>query len=342
MLSPKKPIGRETGQMPMDGRETDEHTFYSVMSFTIVVPLLGLSIQPHQEPRFLVPLLAPATVLTAAYACPPLTSVEMKGNTHREKSVDQRSTVSVSESQADRASEDRTIPKTSYRTAWRWLLGLHVAQGILTALFFSFLHQAGLVTMLLAVNDAAVAVATGRGEEQTFIWPPMNLISSPPLETSPQQAWKQYYASQALGLDEVDAQVTSIDLHVFTWRVFMPPLHLLRPLILPPNNQKAVEVRVRLHDPPGDDWIDFRPEVEARLGPGSQHLIIANAWEDMPSQAAAITQSGYMTLLPDPLQTSLHLDTNYLPELNDFWHRLPKSSWLPPARLELLRAVIAP
>lgn len=119
----------------------------------------------------------------------------------------------------------------------------------------------------------------------------------------------------------------------------MPPLHLLRPLILPPHSTHGVEIRVRMHDPPGEDWIDLRPEIEAHLGPGAQHLVVVNTWEGMVAQAHATASRGYMTLLSDPLNRFVHLDTNHFEQLWELWKE--SGGWFPPAQLEVLRAVIA-
>lgn len=267
-----------------------------MLSWTIIIPLLGLSVQPHQEPRFLAPLLAPVCILAAGW----IFSTGQSGGASRR---------------------------------WRNFLLLHAVQGITTAMFYSCVHQSGVIPSFRLVNEAAIAVAQGRGAEQNLIWPPTDGLSSPPLNLSPQEAWRTYYAAA-----EPQGAVDSIDLHVFAWRVYMPPLHLLRPLITAPT-ARGMEVRVRLHDPPGDDWIDLRPEIEAHLGPGAQHLLIVNGWESMADQAHAIQHRGFMTLLPQPVRRFLHIDTDHFGELWDFWgHR---RGWIPPAYVELTRAVIA-
>lgn len=230
-----------------------------------------------------------------------------------------------------------TTHKLTHRRRWNLFFTLHATQGFLTALFFSVLHQAGVIPAFRHINDAAIAVATGRATEQNLIWPPMDRISSPPHDLTPQSAWATYYGSTNLS---TTTAVDSIDLHVFTWRVFMPPLHLLRPLILPPPSTqgKGVAIRVRMHDPPGEDWIDLKPEIEAHLGPGAQHLLVVNRWESMVTQAHATASRGYMTLVGEPMKTFVHLDTDHFGELGQVWK--DQGGWYPPAEVEVLRAVI--
>lgn len=83
---------------------------------TILFSLLLLSLSPHQEPRFLLPLALPSTILMALALQSPYFT---------------------------------TRPRLS-----RILLTLHVLQHILQLLLFSFLHQAALLPALFHIDDS--------------------------------------------------------------------------------------------------------------------------------------------------------------------------------------------
>ncbi|PWY98160.1 hypothetical protein BCV70DRAFT_194346 [Testicularia cyperi] len=104
----------------------------------IVLSLVLLSISPHQEPRFLLPLAFPTVVIFVSWL---------------------------------RSSHMATRPKLR-----RWVVGAYVVQHVLQMVFFSFLHQGGLVPALLEIDNKIAEVPAPE-------WPNPNVYGSQQMVT---------------------------------------------------------------------------------------------------------------------------------------------------------------
>lgn len=94
------------------------------LSFAVIIfSLIILSISPHQEPRFLLPLAFPTTIIFAHALQHPYFTLR---------------------------------PKLT-----RTLVGLHIIQHILQLILFSFLHQAGLLPTLFSIDNSVSQLPFG-------------------------------------------------------------------------------------------------------------------------------------------------------------------------------------
>jgi len=135
---------------------------------SFIVPLIALSLLPHQEPRFLVPLLVPLALLA------PHTSLFRSG-TRRAARVRRiiwvRTTFPSSSCRAG-ALADSPLSQV-----------LWLAHSLIFTVVFGYLHQGGLVPATLALNVELRDSSTRLGaahEVQTVFWrtfmPPRHLL----------------------------------------------------------------------------------------------------------------------------------------------------------------------
>lgn len=259
---------------------------------SIAVPLAVLSAQPHQEPRFLLPLVAPAILLVV------LGSPEDDGSQEQTKAPDDvaaapspSSTATARQATGRRKTDTRS---SKQRRPWlrRLFTTLHLLQSAGIVLFFGIAHQGGVVPALIRI-----------GEE-------VRLLQDGPL-TAAGQSWLR---TSSKG-EEGEAHV-HVHAHLHFWRTFMPPRHLLAlPLVAAAGDTSADFVpAVSVHEHSSsrprdllDEMLRWHegPQTQGTAGADGQrrkrpqHLLVAPSWAMTPllylpalSQSAVIASPG--------------------------------------------------
>lgn len=303
-----RPSARRHSTAP-DTRASSEQT---LLLATILVPLALLSVQPHQEPRFLLPLVVPMAPLVASLLCD-----DDAGNGQTAVSAVTRQppdgSSKAAHQDASDASKTKAIPASKSRLLCRLFWTLQITQAAAMTLFFGFAHQAGVAPALIQLNEEVAALSKSS----------VSHASLPP--------WLG--ASHCGDRSEVDAHKEGGDLSItlHSWYTFMPPRHLLIPeapdkaktdvTVIDHGSLSVGSMHQRLASASERETLE-----QSRKG-SDVHLLLAPTWAvaSLQDEIGDSTVSPTVCLSLERIH-SPHLDMDHLPET---WHWIAGGRALP-------------